>query len=224
MASLRSIVRRLSGKTRKKLATRYDESAWSKLDPSWDNNFSEAGWLDFRRNIVDWVLELRDDHDSVLDTACNMGHFIGALRNRGYTAAYSGVDITPHFIEQARRLLPDERFEIGDIRALTQPDRSVDLVMCVGVLMHLPEIHQALGHVFRIARKYVMVSAFGSPAETFTRHDPEKGFLNFFFAQQGLLDAFPEDWTVIDQKSFKLPNDREDELIHQFLLRRDAQA
>lgn len=197
----------------------YDPGAWQKLDDTWDNNFTQAGWLNYRRNIVEWVLSIQDDFEEMLDTGCHIGHFIEALRQRGYKKRYQGIDITPQFIERARDRMPDERFDIGDVRHLDFPDKSFDLVMCVGVLMHLPDIKEPLAHVFRIARKYVLLSTYGSSRVTYSRHDHQNGFLNYFYSKASLLEEVPPNWELIEYKEFERPDRKKDKLIFQFLLK-----
>lgn len=200
----------------------YDPAAWQRLDDSWDNNFTQVGWAEFRLNIVDWVMSIRDDHETVLDLACHIGHFIDRLRRQGYDREYLGVDITPRFIERARELLPDERFEIGDVRDLPFPDKSFDLVMCVGVLMHLPDVKEPLHHVFRIARKYVLLSTYGSRGETYTRHDAKGNFMNSYYSKSDIMAQVPPDWKLIDYKEFERTDIPRHNLIFQFLLKHES--
>jgi SAM-dependent methyltransferase len=197
----------------------YDPGAWQKLDGEWDNNFTKTGWLGYRLNIVEWVLSLEGSHQEMLDTGCHIGHFIEELRRRGYSKRYVGLDITPQFVERAKARLPQERFEIGDVRELPFPDRSFDLVLCVGVLMHLPEVKSPLAEVFRIARKHVLLSTYGSRTTTYSQHDTQKGFLNYFYAKSDILAEVPHDWQLVEYKEFERPHRPNNSLISQYLLR-----
>jgi SAM-dependent methyltransferase len=163
--NLRKLLKRLFRRTPK-----YDPTAWSKLGNDWDNNFSSVGWSPYRVNILDWVMELEDECDDMLDVGCHIGHYIQALRERGYNSSYYGIDITPEFIERARKLLPKEYFGVGDCRTLPFLSMSFDLVMCVGVLMHLLEIETSVKELFRVANKYVLLSTYGSLRNTYENH------------------------------------------------------
>jgi len=197
----------------------YDPGQWQKLDNTWDNKFTESGWLNYRLNIVEWVLSIQDGHENMLDTGCHIGHFIEELKRRGYKKRYQGIDITPKFIERARERMPKESFDIGDVRQLDFPDKSFDLVMCVGVLMHLPDIKDPLAHIFRIARKYVLLSTYGSTKETYRRHDAKNGFLNHFYSKASIMAEVPPNWELIKYKEFERPDRRSDNMIFQFLLK-----
>jgi 2-polyprenyl-3-methyl-5-hydroxy-6-metoxy-1,4-benzoquinol methylase len=198
----------------------YDPGAWQKLDNTWDNKFTDSGWLNYRLNIVEWVLNIQEDHEDMLDIGCHIGHFIEELRQRGYNKRYQGVDLTLQFIERARERMPKENFAIGDVLNLDSPDKAFDLVMCVGVLMHIPEIKKPLAHVFRIARKYVLLSTYGSEGETYSRHDAKNGFLNHFYSKASIMAEVPPNWNLIEYKEFKRPDRKKDNMIFQFLLKK----
>ena len=198
----------------------YDPTAWQRLDETWDNNFTLSGWTEYRLNIVDWVLSIQDDHQDMLDTGCHIGHFINALRERGYKNRYQGVDVTQQFIDRARVLMPAESYDLGDVRELVFPDKSFDLVMCVGVLMHLPDIKAPLAHVFRIARKYVILSTYGSREKTYTRHNAENRFMNSYYSKSDIMAEVPSDWELIEYKEFERTDIQRNNLIFQFLLQR----
>ena len=147
----------------------YDPTAWQTLN-KFDNNFTYnaddsqgAGWKPFRENIVNWVYEERNSFENFLDTGVCLGHFIEKLRSLGVKNSYQGMDITPNFIERVKKKLPNESFELGDVRKMKYADNSYDLVMCCGVLMHLPELSQPVAEVFRVAKKKVLISMFYSP-------------------------------------------------------------
>jgi ubiquinone/menaquinone biosynthesis C-methylase UbiE len=163
-------------------------------------------------------MEIEDDHDHILDVGCHTGHYIQALRERGYKGSYFGVDITPEFIWRARTLLPNEYFGVGDCRVMPFLSGSFNMVMCVGVLMHLPEIQTTMKKIFRVADKYVLISTYGSKRHTYEDH--QGGFLNTYYAKSDILAEQPIDWDLVKYKEFKRTDIQKNNWIFQFLFRR----
>lgn len=197
---------------------KYDPAAWSKLGNGWDNNFSSVGWSPYRKNILDWVMEIEMETSFMLDAGCHVGYYIKALRERGYNSPYFGVDITPEFIERARKLNWEEYFGIGDCMDLPFQTNLFDLVMCVGVLMHLPEIKTPMRSLFDVAGKYVLISTYGSKRHTYENHGD--GFLNTYYSKSDILEEMPDGWELVKYKEFKRADIPKNNWIFQFLFRR----
>jgi ubiquinone/menaquinone biosynthesis C-methylase UbiE len=89
---------------------------------------------------------------SVLDVGCGIGLDYQPLSN----IKYQGVDITPKFVEQARKNgVPCTEASVFD---LPFPNNSFDTVYCRNLLLHLPpeQVFQALDEMARAARKQVV--------------------------------------------------------------------
>lgn len=83
----------------------------------------------------------------ILDVGCNVGHYLRGIRRLDPTAAYTGVDAYPHYVELARELFANDRhaqFEVKSILEPIYPDDPRDLVFCCNVLLHLPGYETAL--------------------------------------------------------------------------------
>jgi ubiquinone/menaquinone biosynthesis C-methylase UbiE len=95
---------------------------------------------------------------TVLDVGGAAGPYGLWLAEQGYTVHL--VDAVPRLVAEARRrseasARPLASCEVGDARALTTPDRSVDLVLLLGPLYHLTEAAdrtQALREAARVLR------------------------------------------------------------------------
>lgn len=77
---------------------------------------------------------------AVLDVGCNVGDSLRWAHERG-VRALRGVDINAQAVTVARerlRDLPDVDVRHGSADALPFPDASVDLVLCLEVLEHIP--------------------------------------------------------------------------------------
>ncbi len=161
----------------------YNAHAWQQVNKTFNNNWGAHGeQRPFRQNILQWVKEF--DPESMLEIGCYRGHYLELLRKDGWEGEYTGVDITPAFIEECKKKFPDENFQLGDARQLPFADNSFDVVMCTGVLMHLDRPWQALAEAERVATNKVIISTYGSSDKTF-RTDGA-GFLNTWFGRKDM--------------------------------------
>jgi SAM-dependent methyltransferase len=90
---------------------------------------------------------------TALDLGCGAaGHIGRALQDRGLSV--TGVDFSPASIESARRLNPGMAFVVADIRALPNPDASVDVVSAFYCLIYGTDddVVAALSEVRRVLR------------------------------------------------------------------------
>jgi SAM-dependent methyltransferase len=89
----------------------------------------------------------------VLDLGTGTGRAAIALAKRG--GRVTGVDASSEMLSVARRRAGDAGVSIafveGDAHALTFPDQSFDAVVCLRVLMHVPDWRQSLGELCRVA-------------------------------------------------------------------------
>ncbi len=104
----------------------------------------------------------------ILDMATGTGRAALALARRG--AIVTGVDASREMLSVARQRALDlgvaVDFVEGDAHALTFPDRSFDVVVCLRMLMHVPDWRKALSELCRVSlRQFVFdYPALGSIA------------------------------------------------------------
>lgn len=107
------------------------------------------------------ILRRLDEGDCVLDVGCANGYSTIRLASQKHIDI-RGVDVTPEMIRNARKRLRKQpalsknvRFDIGDIRALKEPDGAYDKVVVVRVLINLPRLtdhRRALSECARVLR------------------------------------------------------------------------
>lgn len=85
----------------------------------------------------------------VLDVACGTGEWLDHLRKCG--ARVSGIDLSRRAIDICRKRFPDDDFRCGPAESLPFPDRSFDLVTCLGSLEHFLDKGKALAEMRRVA-------------------------------------------------------------------------
>ena len=103
----------------------------------------------------------------VLDMATGTGRAALAIARRG--ARVTGIDASIEMLTVARHRaeaagLPIEFVE-GDVHALAFPDRAFDAVVCLRLLMHVPDWRRALAELCRVAGKRLVFDypALGAP-------------------------------------------------------------
>lgn len=65
--------------------------------------------------------------DKVLDAGCGYGRFSSIFEN------YLGVDFSPDFINEAKRLFPHKNFEVQDLRKLPYLNKEFDVALVVSI-------------------------------------------------------------------------------------------
>jgi SAM-dependent methyltransferase len=97
--------------------------------------FDELSRKPFDRGLLDDFAAALNARRT-LDVGCGPGHVAGYLSERGLDA--TGVDLSPTMIKIARRLNPEIRFELADMRNLPVADGTVGGIAAFYSLIHIP--------------------------------------------------------------------------------------
>lgn len=92
------------------------------------------------------LLPLRGD-ERILDIACGTGRLEGLLRQQHPGLDITGVDLSPHMIEVARRRLPEDpltRWHHGTLDSVELPPAAFDVVTCNNAFHLFPEQQASL--------------------------------------------------------------------------------
>ena len=111
----------------------------------------------FLKNIVK-IVDNQKDINNILDAACGEGLVIAEINEYRSNLKIDGFDIAEQSIDYARKILPNNKFFIGDILNIDIADNSYDLVMALEVLEHLNEPIKAIKELARVSKKYVLIS------------------------------------------------------------------
>lgn len=87
---------------------------------------------------------------AALDAACGTGRWAHYLAARGHSV--TGIDTNPEMLAEARRKVPEARFELADLGAMPLAAESVDLVACTLALTHVAELAPPVSELARIVR------------------------------------------------------------------------
>ncbi len=99
--------------------------------------------------------------ETVMDLPCGTGRFTQQILNQGWRLINS--DISNAMLSQARDLAENDPDLIGSLRAdaeaLPLADSSIDLVLCIRFLMHVPrEVRPAIFREFaRVTKRWVVL-------------------------------------------------------------------
>ncbi|GAA3121230.1 class I SAM-dependent methyltransferase [Nonomuraea salmonea] len=109
----------------------------------------------------------------VVEAGCGPGHMTAHLRDLGLEA--SGVDLSPAFIEIARRDHPGLRFELGSMGALDVRDGSLGGLLSWYSIIHTPpqELPPYLTEFRRVLAPggHLLIGFFESEGEPVTEFD-----------------------------------------------------
>lgn len=103
--------------------------------------------------IINYVHKLAGQ--SILDLGCGIGGYSKTLVDLGHTV--KGMDINERYVQVAREKLGVDATTY-DGNSIPLPDASVDTVILVEVLEHVPEVHSFVREVARVARKNVIAT------------------------------------------------------------------
>ena len=101
----------------------------------------------------------RVQHRRILDVGTGTGRAALFFAHGG--ADVTGVDASEEMLNIARERAAREgvavRFQTGDAHALSVPNRSCDVAVCLRVLMHTPEWRRVVSELCRVADQIVIV-------------------------------------------------------------------
>ena len=84
-----------------------------------------------RFEALTWVAPMKKS--KILDVGCGLGAFWGYLKEQEISVQYTGTDLFPNVIQEAKKLYPDARFEARHILDRPYPARSFDYSFLSGV-------------------------------------------------------------------------------------------
>ncbi len=164
----------------------------------WQGAFGEA-YTD--RNTVDWHERVPAFREilgplvirTALEVGCNRGHNLLALEHLGISVV--GVEPQAHArsIAQAAGLLVTD----GDIYESGEVTGAASLVLCCGVLIHVPpeRLSEAMAELVRVSRRYVLSIEYASEAETEIEYHGRSNML--WKRDYGALWAARDDVTLV---------------------------
>jgi SAM-dependent methyltransferase len=155
------------------------------------------------RTVGRWLKAVRDA-PRVVDVGCGTGHTLIALARQFPDVEFTGIDVVEEAVRAAGSRVADEGLRnVRLVRAdLTRPVEDVgrfDVVLCLGVLHHLPDLRQGFQHASSLLRQggHIVLWLYGRYGRE--RHRLNQELLRLLGAdlpdgeRLGLARAFLED-------------------------------
>lgn len=120
-------------------------------------------WLikNFEKTLAKEVKKLKIS--TILDAGCGEGFTLEFLRKQGIGKTHEGIDFLKTAIEIGQKIHPKVTLKQASIYELPYKANSFDLVLCTEVLEHLEKPQDAVKELFRVSKKYVLVSVPNEP-------------------------------------------------------------
>ena len=110
------------------------------------------------------IIELKRLHPkTILDVGCGEGFTLAKIRKANIGKHLEGVDFLDRAIELGKQTHPYLSLKQGNIYKLPYKDNSFDAVICTEVLEHLEQPEKALKELYRVTRKYCIISVPNEP-------------------------------------------------------------
>lgn len=90
-----------------------------------------------------------DGAETVVDIGCGNGTYLAELRRRGHTGTVVGLDRSAGMARHARQWAATT---VADVQALPFGDDTADVVLCLHMLYHVPDLHTAVAELRRVLR------------------------------------------------------------------------
>jgi SAM-dependent methyltransferase len=87
--------------------------------------------------------------ETIVDVGCGNGTYLAELRRRGHTGQTVGLDLSPAMARQSRS---QATTAVSDVQALPLGDDSVDVVLSLHMLYHVPDLPRAVAELRRVLR------------------------------------------------------------------------
>ncbi len=124
------------------------------------DQYADAAPLAARQGLWRWrtgpalhdvVLDLAALHgqETVVDVGCGNGAYLAELRRRTHTGPVVGLDLSEAMAARSSVHAPTA---VADAQALPLRDGSVDVVLSLHMLYHVPDIGRAIGELRRVLR------------------------------------------------------------------------
>lgn len=138
------------------------DAYWREQGRTYERDFRRTPAFVAQENRLLAVLDgLR--FDSVLDVGCGFGRLGRLILDRFPHVVYTGLDVSPHQIDAARRRIPEGSFMTGSLLDYAGP--GADLVLAAEVLMHLlpTDVGSAVDRLRRLASRHVVTVDWTEP-------------------------------------------------------------
>ena len=123
---------------------------------------------------------------TLLDVGCATGGFSKIVKTYNENLEYTGIDISPRMISEAKECNPEDNFFLCNGEKIDFPDNSFDIVISFGVLHMTEKWEKLLAEALRVCREALLFDVRIVENEGIC--DTEKSYQNLEF--DGRWDGF----------------------------------
>lgn len=139
---------------------------------------------------------------TLLDVGASSGYYSQVLTARGIPYHYTGLDYSQHYADFARRTFGVEFIVANAVDMPVVADRSYDIVLTGGMLMHTLDYEQAIREIQRVADKQIVFHRTPVATHDQTRYFVKEAYglpcLEVHFNEGEILELFENnDWDVM---------------------------
>ncbi len=178
--------------------------------------YDKIGWNSWRSIFVSDLEILITKHETlrILDVGCFSGDYLQILIERCSSFDYIGVDVTPGYIDFARNRFSNIKcknsqkfkFQTGNVFGLDFSDREFDVVMCTGLLHHLPELEKPLSEIARVCSKDMLFGVYIHDEQKEEIRNVKNGFLYKTWNEEFIIGEITKVANVKSVEKYKSPN------------------
>ncbi|MCM2283413.1 MAG: class I SAM-dependent methyltransferase [Desulfobacula sp.] len=129
-----------------------------------NSNIIAKGMLrSFFKKIEKISYPIRNELHTILEIGCGHGYSTYELCKVFDKSLLVASDVDPELVQDAQAKNPTIKISTESVYQLNREDESFDLVILLEVLEHLSDPHQALRELYRVSKKYCIVSVPDEP-------------------------------------------------------------
>lgn len=102
-----------------------------------------------------FLQQIKSDIHAVLDIGCASGYFMNLLRKDIPEIDFTGLDIVPQSIENAKNKFPGGQFFLSNALEFNI-DKTYNLVNATGVVQHEPQFKKLIQKMYALSNHYVL--------------------------------------------------------------------
>jgi len=176
IASARDSCAEFDALRQKRLELRYESTAVDDYDRKYHASAVYCGMDQRLADIVAQAAGATPDRPTrLLDLGCGPGSLVRYLRDIP-GVRITGVDLSPEMVRYAKIHHPDVEFHVGDAESIPFDNDSFDVVLCSGMLHHLPRLDVALTEIGRVLKPGGLLVAREPNDDNFAARHGETAF------------------------------------------------
>jgi ubiquinone/menaquinone biosynthesis C-methylase UbiE len=129
-----------------------------------NNKIKKFLFKNFYKAIRDILSQILSPSDSIFEVGCGPGESSDRISKMLFDTNHFIVsDYDPRHVTMIRKMRPHLNVKQANVLQLEETDNAYDIVVILEVLEHIDQYEQALDEIFRVAKKWVIISVPREP-------------------------------------------------------------